>query len=398
MSKLWNDFLMGETDLREGDTKLSRAHVAEREILYRKYILNPGMLKDLIKSSPMGLNRSANQALYDMSVLEDNVDPKYVFFIIAEGHANETYQDPPSSSACCLHNFAKNCHHQAIKVVFDAAMVKKLPSDDRGQSPLHCAFYFNDMISTAEQEQTVKLLCQFHPSVIDQRDNAGKTALFLAFSQCSTRSTKLLLEHHASALQTLPLYSTFSPKLKLLCDILFASSDTTSSSYVQSYDNSQWQEKLQQLSSHPRLKEFMSPTNIFTDMIDYHQSRSWLRLQKWRFGKPFVLLGMILFRVREELRESKRHTQSVVTTLHSRPRFNPLPEFNLEEKEREQEQFESDLVQRTKGQELRKKHKGKILKVRREHEQQLSWDRKQMAQKDRMENEYQVNLTGLIVG
>lgn len=408
MAQLWRDFLIGESDIRDGeDVKLGIEAVAARELSYRKYLLDRSLLRKRMANTEVGSNRSANQTLYDMSTQEEDVHPKYVYFMLIEGLAAASWGPSESRGVTSIHQFARNCHFQALELLQDASLLDTLPIDQRGYTPIHHALYYADMRSTIQQEKTLHLLCQSKHSYLDHRcGDTGFTGLYLAYSQSSIRAMKVLLEHDASAISTLQLYSQSIPFLRLLYDVLYQfpknnSNNKTVNPSLQ-FDEEKWQEMLQRLVNHPRLNVFLNPTSLPDTMIDYHQSHSWLTLQKWRYGKQFVVNGMILFRIREELRASKRNVWSTATVLQTQvdtTRKNEvLPTLSIDEYEQEQQQYLQDLERRTAGQQARKKHKGKLTKAQREHEQQINWDRRQRMQKDRLEGEYEVKLSGLIVG
>lgn len=401
MATIWRRFLEGEIDIRAGvdPTEALKKNV-ERELQFRKYQLDRNSLSALMDKARRGSNSSANEALFEMSRQEEDVDLKYIFFILVEGCADPWWVAFPDKRVTAIHNFAKNCHHGALEVLRDAGMLDSLPHDGQGYTPLHYALRYDDMRSTMAQEKTLSLLCTCKRNSINSLAQ-GRSALYMAYEQRSIRAMKVLLEHGASVLVNLLDFSRSIASLPVLVDILRPCLITTPSHGCQLQPQS-FQAIAQRLESHPRLSYYVNPTQLSPDMVDYHRPRSSLRLWKWRRGKAAVVDGLVLFRLREELRDAKRNTtalSAIVEEELDKLRHEELrPPLSIDEQAQAQRLYDDDLARRQVGRDVRRKHRGKATKAKRESDQQLRWDRHMEARKDRLEGEYNVKIKGLFVG
>lgn len=403
MAHLWRRFLEGEIDIREGvDPTREVTKNLERELQFRKYEIRRDSLLVLIDNALRGTNRSANETLFEMSDQEEDIDPKYVFFILVEGKADPWWVAHPDKGTTAIHNFAKNCHFRALEVLRDAGMLDAvLPLDGQGYTPLHYALRYDDMRSTITQEKTLSLLCECKRNRINSLAQ-GQSALWMAYQQRSIRAMKVLLEHGASVVVNLVDFSRSIASLPVLVDILRPCLTSSSSSSGFHVDPSSFQTIAQRLESHPRWHFYVNPTQLSPDMVDYHRPRSALRLLKWRRGKAAVVDGLVLFRLREELREAKRNTTAIRAVVEEevdkRRQEDLRPPLTVDEQAQAQRRYDDDLAQRQVGRDVRRKHRGKATKAKRESHQQLQWDRHMQARKDRLEGEYNVKIKGLFVG
>lgn len=402
MAHLWRRFVEGEIDIRAGvDPAIEVRKNLERELQFRKYVLDRNSLLPLIDKSLRGSNRSANETLFEMSDQEEDVDPKYVFFLLVEGKADPWWVALQDKGTTAVHNFAKNCHYRALEVLRDAGMLlDALPLDGQGYTPLHYALRYDDMRSTSAQEKTLSLLCGCPRNRINSLAQ-GQSVLWMAYQQRSLRAMKVLLEHGASVVVNLVDYSRSITSLPVLVDILRPCLTNTPSSGIQ-INLQAYQTIAQRLESHPRWRYYVNPNQLSPEMVDYHRSRSSLRLLKWRRGKAAIVDGLVLFRLREELRDAKRNTTAISTVIEeevSKLRQEDLrPPLTVDEQAQTQRQYDDDLARRQVGRDVRRKHRGKATKAKRESNQQLQWDRHMQDRKDRLEGEYNVKIKGLFIG
>lgn len=415
MAELWTSYLEGESDLSEGfDHQVSTWAVMRRNVSYQWYRMNRSAFSQLLQAAARPNNDTANETLFNLSLLENEVHPKFVFYLINEAGATPTWTSEDSGRITCIHNFARDCHYQALQVLRDANMLNDLTLDHHGRTPIHHALNYYDLKGTHAQRETLALLCKSKHSHLDALDfEHQKSALLIAYEQGNTSAVIQLLTYRASVLVTLEGFGKHIPSVQSVREILHPNIQTTDGSNNQNTQNNtiysevHYQEALQRIADHPRLRILLLPQVISEEvMVDYMLCQStWSqRLHKLRMGKAAFLAGVILFRVREELREAKRNTAGMATMMERQVQqqrqrqLQLLRAPNIDSTIEQRDRYQEDLEKRKVGQQVRQLHRGKSKRAEREHHERVTWEARQQRHKDRLEKEYNVKLTGLIVG
>lgn len=144
----------------------------------------------------------------------------------------------------------------------------------------------------------------------------------------------------------------------------------------------------------PCLRQYLQPTYVPEFMVDYSISRMRLKWSIWNRGLQSVLIGMILFRLREEFRQLRKAPNTVPISPWV------AAELNSEEKDEamtdeETRAFELAIKRRNRFRQDHRNAKKATLQARKEQTEQTQEQRRRQVIKDKLEKSYEVKISGL---
>jgi ankyrin repeat protein len=372
--QIWDSYIDGERDMREDHTYLDR--IGESLESYKKYYeyrFNKRCGRKNVESKGE-IAEHVTRLLFDMSR-----DPHLSSFLIVQvlpfgADANFVNQTDGES---ILHNIARFGNDDALKCIL--SLVPNLKCDipnKRGQTPLILASTsLGDSFPAASSKKikTVKLLLEQKECKINYSDSCHRTALFYSFQGLNLKPFRYLLKKHASVVSTLTLYVTIIPELLALDRALKHGSTA--------------QQQMQNIRNSVNLRKYLSHDEVSDDMIDYHQSYGALLLKVAGSGKVNVMKGMLLFRIREELRHMKLVDPPILQN-----------KFSVQEKSRTLvDTYQRDLMIRNQFKAQHKKEKSDAVRERKQREEKQEWDERRAKTSARLEKEFDIKVKGLFV-
>jgi hypothetical protein len=424
--KIWEDYLIGEVSIQDGLPFSKRA-----QDVYRR---NKNYFQFLWENSPRSLKREAhcdhaNLMLYRMCQTSQ-VPSKLVYFMVCEGadvnYTPDTLLLEDDTHLTPIHLLSKDVNCKSLKLLKNLdCLTSSSISQTTGikkRTALHMAVT-NENYSI-EQWKTVDLLCSILSNgnriireSIDAHDHTGQTALFIAFATHNYRIVKVLLEHQASVLSNLEEFAERIPLIKIVFEEISTwrgnspSSSSASSTSIQSSKQreiiSQLQQSLPRLQQHSLLQPLFALNEISSQLIDYHHSLWILDYYKYRYYQNNVLKfmeGMILFRLREELRQSKQSkNSSVLLPLIPMDNFQKQQEEidrMKEDKEEEEkdEEYVVDLQKRQIAHKIHRDIKRNTVQSKRKHQNELDWQQRHQKHKEQVEKQFQLKISRISVG
>lgn len=320
-------------------------------------------------------NEVVTKLLYEMC--KDPHITTYLLLQTIEHGADLKWTSPQGDSV--IHLLARNHAHDALQcLLYPSNQIKSSVVNAKGQTPLLLAAMksFTQTTYTEKQKKTIKLLLAQRDVKINHIDGNGCTTLYYAWKAEDVWLVCKLLRRQASVLSSLSLYAKNIHILFELEQILSQSKDP--------------QVQIRRIKESKQLVLFLSTTDLADNMIDFYNiSSSALVVKTLSSSKKSVLTGMLLFRIREELRYLKAADP---------PKLPEVSEVLAKEKPVETEhRYERDLENRDK---FRIEHKLAVkqdVTYKKEKALYQEWDNKRQNHLARLDKEYNPKITGLYV-